>query len=518
MSDGYRILCGDVIEKLAELPDESVHCVITSPPYWGLRDYQTAHWEGGKADCDHKQRHGSQGPTGQRADRRNPGSVPYRDVCGKCGARRVDQQLGLEPTYQEYIAKVVAIFREVRRVLRKDGTLWLNMGDSYCSDAGRDRMPTTLPGPRVPAGWSNRAQPFRVHVRHKTDCDPKRKPASACVVISAVVGAKPKDLMGMPWRIALALQEDGWYLRCDIIWAKTNPMPESVRDRPTKSHEYLFLMAKSEKYYYDAEAIKEPCTGNAHDRARKDRLDKWPNAWSAEEGRHDGVGNGRFTRAPGVNPKAAYKSGNKERKHRKDAGGAPGHPGRQAYGIPWPREKQNESFSAAVVDVVHSRNKRSVWTVNTQPFPEAHFATFPEKLIEPCVLAGASPLCCPECGTPWNRVTEASYRNPGNRKTNGPRSAERKHQEFGTAGFAVRLEKNTVTLTWVAGCQHSLQPVPTTVLDPFAGSATTGVVALRHGRKFVGIELNPDYLAMAHRRIEKSLLPKEMKKKRAAHA
>jgi site-specific DNA-methyltransferase (cytosine-N4-specific) len=320
---------------------------------------------------------------------------------------------------------MVVIFREVRRVLRKDGTLWLNMGDSYAADAGADRKPTTLAGPRVPAGWSNRSQPTRIHAAYRSgkDCDPKRGVRAEGQPLQAVgygAGLKPKDLCGMPWRIAFALQEDGWWLRSDIIWAKTNPMPESVRDRPTKAHEYLFLMAKAEKYYYDAEAVKEPATGTAHDRARKDRLDKWPNAWSAEPGRHDGVGNGRFVRAPGVGPEAVP---------------------------PGLGNKQNTSFQAAVVRVVETRNKRSVWTVNTQPFPEAHFATFPERLIEPCILAG-----CPPDGT---------------------------------------------------------------VLDPFCGSGTTGVVALRHGRKFIGIELNPDYVAMAHRRIEKSLLPKEPKRKAA---
>lgn len=347
---------GDALTVLRSLPEESVYCVITSPPYYGLRDY------------------------------------------GVVG------QLGLEPTFQEYIAKMVMVFREVCRVLRSDGTCWLNIGDSYCSDAGVDRKPTTLPGSRVPSGWTNRAQPRRVHAQRKgKDCDPKRPSSSPGQPYSACRGLKPKDLCMIPHRLAIALQDDGWYVRMDIVWAKPNPMPESVQDRPTKSHEYVFLLAKSEKYFYDAEAIKEDGTGTSHDRTRKDRPDKWPNAWSAEVGRHDGVGNGRFT------AKANKVS---------DPGS----------GI-----KYNGSFNAAVTQTVETRNKRSVWTIATEPFPEAHFATFPQALVEPCIKAG-----CPAGGT---------------------------------------------------------------VLDPFAGSGTVGVVAERFGRQFIGIELNPEYAKMAERRI-----------------
>lgn len=189
MVDPLRVLHGDALEQLRTLPDESVHCCVTSPPYWGLRDY----------------------------------GVPG--------------QIGLEPTPAEYVARMVEVFGEVRRVLRGDGTLWMNLGDSYIHGTGRDRMPTTIAGPAVPAGWSNRAQPQRI--RGAWD-----------------LGAK--QMLGMPWRVAFALQAAGWWLRSDIIWAKPNPMPESVTDRPTKSHEYVFLLAKAERYYYDADAIAEP--------------------------------------------------------------------------------------------------------------------------------------------------------------------------------------------------------------------------------------------------------------------
>jgi DNA modification methylase len=364
------IYTGDSLKILRTLADESVQCAVTSPPYFRLRDYG------------------------------------------------VKGQIGLERTIPEYLARLVEVFREVRRVLRDDGTLWVNMGDSYANDTkwggvtgGRHAM--ALHG--APVG--------RVKVQ---------------------TGLKAKDLMGMPWRLAFALQDDGWYLRSDIIWHKPNPMPDSVKDRPTKSHEYLFLLAKSERYYYDGDAIKEPTTGNAHDRARKDRPDKWPNAWSAEEGRHDGIGNGRFTAKgkPGVNPKARFHaSGQKERKL---ADGTDGrldtHLGR---GVPWPpeiRPKQNESFSAAVTRTVERRNKRTVWTLPTKPYSDAHFATFPPKLIEPCILAGS-------------RMGDV-------------------------------------------------------VLDCFMGAGTTGLVAREHGRQFIGIELNPAYVRMAKKRIGKGIVLK----------
>lgn len=352
---GITIYHGSAIKVLKRLPEASVNCVITSPPYWGLRDYDTGTWEGGTPECDHTYQHGVQGKSGDRADRSHTGQAVYKLKCRRCGAKRVDEQLGLEETSEEYIAKTVAIFREVRRVLRPDGTLWMVIGDSYCSDAGRDRQPTTKPGARVPSAWTNRAAPRRVHATRKgKDCDPKRGTAAMGQPIQSVCsapGLKPKDMVGIPWMLAFALRADGWYLRSEIIWAKPNPMPESVTDRPTKAHEQIFLLAKSQRYYYDAAAIKEPVTGGSHSRGYgvNPKSAKWPNSWSAEDGRHDEIGNGRF------------------------------------------RPRQNESFSAAVKDLVDERNKRSVWTVPTEAFPEAHFATYPRALIRPCVLAGCPP-------------------------------------------------------------------------------------------------------------------------------
>ena len=252
------ILLGDCRERLRELADGSVNCCVTSPPYFGLRDY--GH----------------------------------------------DGQIGLEATPDAFVGQLVEVFREVRRVLRDDGTLWLNLGDSYNAQPGQRRS-TDKPGAKQATSIGSIGAPSR-----------------------SVDGLKPKDLIGVPWRVAFALQADGWYLRQDIIWAKPNPMPESVTDRCTKSHEYLFLLAKSAKYYYDAEAIAE-----------------------AGVGRERYFGSERYSEGSGRNDSGSYNA-----------------------------------------DAAETRNKRSVWTVGTQPFREAHFATYPPALIEPCILAG-----CPEGGT-----------------------------------------------------------------------------------------------------------------------
>ncbi len=301
-----KLHVGDCVASMQKMPERSVHTCVTSPPYFGLRDY--GH----------------------------------------------DGQIGLEGTPDEYVAALVAVFREVRRVLRDDGTVWLNLGDSY-NAAGRA-------GHGTRQGYkqgTNRAS------ANKTDtCRPN------------VDDLKEKDLIGIPWRVAFALQQDGWYLRQDIIWHKPNPMPESVRDRCTKAHEYVFLLSKSPKYYYDHKAAKEPAT--------------WAPSKQTKE----------VERAPG------YYGGKGTDKSRND-----------------------KNFKA----IRETRNRRSVWTVTTRPYKGAHFATFPPDLILPCILAG-----CPEGGT---------------------------------------------------------------VLDPFAGSGTTGGVAYAHGRGAVLCELSPDYAKLIPERI-----------------
>lgn len=297
---------GDNRAVMSEMPAESVHCVITSPPYWGLRDYGTATWDGGDTDCDHR--------IGRTMGNANKGAVREvmdgnRSEC-KCGARRIDAQLGLERTPEEYVANLVAVFREVRRVLRADGTVWLNLGDSYAAG------PTGSLGDKITLGGGQANQAANLSRPSKL-----------------VPGLKPKDLVGIPWRVAFALQADGWYLRSDIIWAKPNPMPESVTDRPTKSHEYLFLLSRSPRYYFDAGAVKEPQSD-------------WSFARGSVAANEAGVGKASSRGlARGIEPNPA------------------------------------------------GRNIRSVWTIATQPYRGAHFATFPKKLVEPCVKAG-----CPEGG------------------------------------------------------------------------------------------------------------------------
>jgi len=362
----WRILEGDCLVRLRELEPASIQTVVTSPPYWGLRDYGTASWEGGDAACDHLKTLGGIHNTGR--DRAASGgtfhdsptvttqlAMPYRAVCGKCGAVRIDSQLGLEPTPEEYVSKMVEVFREVRRVLRDDGTVWLNMGDSF---AGATRSAHKAPEPGQP----------RDQGRVKTEWDaPDLRPAK-------IPGLKPKDLVGIPWRLAFALQSDGWYLRSDIIWSKPNPMPESVTDRPTKAHEYVFLLTKAARYFYDADAVRED--------ARYGRSETILGATNNGRGwDHDAKESKRVIPGEGGN-----------------------------------------------------RNLRSVWNIPTEPFPEAHFATFPKALVEPCIKAGSK---------------------PGD-----------------------------------------------TVLDPFTGSGTTGVVALRLGRSFIGIELSPAYAEMARKSLE----------------
>jgi DNA modification methylase len=423
---------GDVMAVLAGLPDESVHCVVTSPPYWGLRDYGTGTWEGGSAECDHKPnanpRNGR--PLGAfhgGSDENNASREPaYRIVCGKCGARRIDQQIGLEATPEEYVARMVAVFREVRRVLRSDGTAWVNLGDSY---AGSGKGP------------SNSLQPD----------------ASCIGNVPVPAGLKAKDLVGIPWRVAFALQADGWYLRSDIIWAKPNPMPESVTDRPTKAHEYLFLLSKSARYHYDADAVRE---ANARE-------------WDESNGGSWSYGKGDAARVA-------------------ERGAAGTHSG--PYPLPNPL----------------GRNRRTVWTIATEPFPGAHFATFPRKLVEPCILAGCPRKCCPACGAPWEKEVEKEASIPAREHYHGEGHVPAHRGGNGRPG-GYYPETPTI-IGEHPTCACSLPPVPGTVLEPFCGSGTTLVVALSHGRRGIGIELKPEYFDMACNRLRHGTVdPEEVK-------
>lgn len=338
-------IIGDCRDGMRELiaAGVKVQTVVTSPPYWALRDY---------------------------------------------GSPR---QIGLERTPERYIARMRSVFRLVRELLADDGTVWLNMGDCYYTHRVNGGI-----------GYNSKINGKATHeafrdAQRARDTRQRRNKGSEISGSNRRGGArwlKDKDLVGMPWMLALALRADGWYLRRDIIWHKSNPMPESVKDRPTTSHEYIFLLSKKRRYYYDADAIKEPASENTHPRGPKNNGVGW------------GYSTSEKPRTVGVNPKAALlkpiagwdkgPGSHDTVAHARKAELAERHGARTrdstkfGRGPDW-RTKQNPSFSAAVVNVVTMRNKRSVWTVPTQPFKEAHFATFPEKLIEPCILAGSRP-------------------------------------------------------------------------------------------------------------------------------
>lgn len=368
IDDGdVRIWLGDVIDGLRAMPDELAQTCVTSPPYWGLRDY---------------------------------------------GA---DGQIGLEQTPDEYVARMVDVFREVRRVLRDDGTLWLNLGDSYATEA-----------------------------------------------VSTI---KPKDLVGIPWRVAFALQSDGWYLRSDIIWSKPNPMPESITDRPTKSHEYVFLLTKSARYFYDAESIKE-LANNPGQRVTF------------------GAKNGGRAISMGRTP-----SGNEK-------------PGAFAF---------NDDM----------RNARSVWQIATRPYADAHFATFPIELPTRCINAGTSEVGgCASCGSPHQRIIvamapdgrEAVMRGGKTRDSDGKPLMGDNMIDHGARGSfnssGAVLQRRTAG--WQPTCDCSADISPQIVLDPFMGSGTTAWVARHLGRHAVGCELNHEYVEIAARRLRQlSLLGSE---------
>ena len=403
---------GDCLELMRELPDESVHCIVTSPPYWALRDY------------------GCEG------------------------------QIGLEASPEEYIAKMVAVFREARRVLRHDGTCWVNLGDCYAaSGCGCDTGKSGLQGTTESQDESKAAKSNRSFRRDRAEVGNVKHIPGA--------GLRPKNLMGIPWRVALALQADGWFLRCDIIWDKPNPMPESVDDRPTKSHEYIFLLTKSARYFYDAEAIREPVSGTAN------------------------------ARGDGLNPKAKTPGQNSRLFQDRD----PKHSSAR-------KVKQNESFSSATCGLVSSRNKRSVWRVPTEPCKEAHFATFPTELIKPCILAGTSAAgCCAQCGRSLERVIEKGAPDEAHRKACGADAAGgyngKATKDFKLAGAQNASEvkariiegmRERRTVDWKASCECRAGTVPCVVLDPFGGSGTTGQVSIELGRRAVLIELNPEYV------------------------
>jgi DNA modification methylase len=337
---------GDCLSVLKTIPSDSVHCCITSPPYWGKRSYG------------------------------------------------VDGHIGLEHDMRDHIRVLVDVFREVRRVLRPDGTLWLNYGDGY-------------------SGSSMEGGSGKSTLGRSTSTYRKGQNIEVFRESPAISGLRPKNLLMLPARLAIALQEDGWWVRSEIVWAKGvsfcptysgSVMPESCTDRPTSSHEKIFLLTKSTKYFYNSEAVREKAVSSPHSPGNRRN-------------------NGRLTSSMG---------------HVEEP-------------------ERNWATSG-------TRNLRNVWTINTRPFAGAHFATYPEQLVEPCIRAGTSAAgCCPACGSPW------------------------------------RLKVVGWSPTCLCGADHT---IPCVVLDPFMGSGTTGAVAVREGRSFIGVELNPAYVDMAAARIK----------------
>jgi DNA modification methylase len=367
---------------MMRMPDKSVQCCVTSPPYWGLRDY------------------------GQ------------------------DGQHGLEATPGAYVANLVRVFGEVRRVLRDDGTVWLNLGDSYAGGPASGNLndeSSTLGGG-------------------------KATQAAAAVVHPRAHGLKPKDLVGIPWRVALALQADGWYLRSDIIWHKPNPMPESVLDRPTKGHEYVFLLSKRPRYFYDADAVRlRAKPGSTKSGLMSDPATKKWGAGASSNLRNDNEWGGvRFRDYKGP-------------------------------------------------------NRRTVWTIPSKPYTGAHFATMPPELARLCILAGTSQGgACSACGAPWARVVERTPMEvrPSQRRMDWQTDqTDQTDQTRTQTGGTMTKAPTSETVGWAAGCECGADVAPCVVLDPYAGAGTTGLVAAKLRRDFIGCELNPEYAALTERRL-----------------
>jgi DNA modification methylase len=445
------------------LKDARVQCVVTSPPYWGLRKYagvQDLIWGRKCGHADHEwtangftREHPDRGTIGKDANgsgliggfRDQPSKVargekaPLGDTCALYGAWRGG--FGLEPTIEMYIAHTVEILRELRRVLRPDGVVFWNIGDSYANDGK----------------WGGETGGMQAYLpdddRTRVGREKRR------------TGLKPKDLCLIPSRVALAAQADGWWVRSLIIWAKPNPMPESCQDRPTDAYEYIIMLTKSERYFWDADAVREPA---ATDDMRRPYGSEgmWQMDGRPLEQRHGG----------------------KPRAHSRGNGnGGPKAQTRGSY----------EGFSESARDILAMRNMRNVWQFPTQPYKGAHFATFPEEIPRRCIMAATSERgCCASCGTPLRRVVKCSGGTIGmgdwvNKKTQDETGKTRKHSDVGAASSNGTYDRETVG--WKPGCKcfdgSVIAPEPCLVLDPFGGSGTTARVAVSLNRRAVSMDL-----------------------------
>ncbi len=453
----WTIKNGDVIDVLDSMDKQSVHCVVTSPPYYGLRNYDLPPtvW-GGQKECSHYWSSSSQPPTklGMSGNTNGisknfidpgkiyaPSDVPLHGMrCMECDAW--SGCLGLEPTIEMFVEHIVYVFSRVWRVLRNDGTVWLNLGDSY---AGSGRRTEKHSNPGINKSVKRGGVGLQSHIPP---------------------GVKRKDLMGMPWRVALALQASGWYLRSDIIWQKLNALPESVRDRPSKSHEYIFLLTKNEKYFYDNDAIRQPLAESSIKRLEVESF------WDETGGDKDYNVPGMSSRKTLENLKKAY---------------------------------DEEKLLGA--------NKRTVWPISSGSLKLHHYATFPIKMVEPCIMAGTSEHgVCRNCGKPYRRIIERKSSTMNLRvrdakkgiseyKTGFDGSADATNKEIlnYSKEESVKIQKGKTK--WIAGCKCNDTLIPATVMDIFSGSGTTGLVSLRHGRSYVGIELNQKYVDISRERI-----------------
>ncbi|MGE0493247.1 MAG: site-specific DNA-methyltransferase [Vulcanimicrobiota bacterium] len=437
----WTLHIGHVLDVLRQLPDHCVHMVVTSPPYWGLRDYgiPATVW-GGQVDCEHvwgDEIPGNACPaanTGQSAGRRLEDGRRYNNLkvgstanrgqfCSKCGAWL--GVLGMEPTVHHFCANIVLLFREIRRVLRPDGTAWLNLGDTYAKSGGRRAAPKD----QVQNAQRAERLGYKTSAFEQNGWD--RAPNTA------TAGLKPKDLCLVPARAAIALQEDGWWVRSEVIWCKTNPSPSGVRDRPTQAHEQIYLLTPSKRYFYDVEAVREP---TVTDEKRTERVV------------YGGKSEGTSTFRP-ANP----------------AG----------------------------------RNCWDYWVFSKQGWAEEHWASFPLELPRRPILAGTSEKgCCPTCGAPWRRVVEPTE---AYRARLGKSYHDHKADlQVGHRGCPPAMDEATyTTVGWEPGCEcpERDQVVPCVVLDPFAGTGTTGACAAQFGRSFVGVELSDEYETQARRRL-----------------